>query len=91
MMSNGQVKIANRKFTNIDHDYSITFDKHAIIKDVTAPDAIKAAEAEVKAPTGFCDLGQISSGEKMFDVIAVIEQVGTVQHLGLKSGDTKAR
>jgi replication factor A1 len=36
LMANGHVKHANKKFTNIMNEYSVTFDKHSIVKDLTA-------------------------------------------------------
>lgn len=35
LLSNGNVKSANKKFTNINNEFSITFDRHAIVKDIT--------------------------------------------------------
>ena len=60
LLSNGQIKPANRKFTNIDHDYSISFDKHAIVKDVSGPDIVDTEPRhEEKPEEPLLNLGQI--------------------------------
>ena len=35
LLSNGIIKASNKKFTNVEHAFSISFDKQGVVKDIT--------------------------------------------------------
>eukprot|EP00349_Pseudokeronopsis_sp_Brazil_P004562 CAMPEP_0202970298 /NCGR_PEP_ID=MMETSP1396-20130829/16270_1 /ASSEMBLY_ACC=CAM_ASM_000872 /TAXON_ID= /ORGANISM="Pseudokeronopsis sp., Strain Brazil" /LENGTH=188 /DNA_ID=CAMNT_0049698709 /DNA_START=518 /DNA_END=1086 /DNA_ORIENTATION=+ len=71
IFSNGQIKIANKKFTSINNDYCINFDKNAKIEE--SPDDASIQEVAFN----FVSIDEINDIEqsKSIDTIGVITQV----------------
>ena len=86
LISNGQIKYANKKFTNFDNEFSITFDKHAIVKDITEACQEEGKDMVEDTPISrdLCiesvqNLTQIynrnQDSKQRCDLLAVVEQV----------------
>ncbi|TNV71070.1 hypothetical protein FGO68_gene4760 [Halteria grandinella] len=103
IMSNGHVKTANKKFTNISNEFSLTFDKHSIIKDLTAEEdpsaAIDEPETEVKIKEKNENYVKIEDLHRNFDgntqkhwnMKALLLELGCTQTIQLKNGEMKTR
>ncbi|TNV73954.1 hypothetical protein FGO68_gene7306 [Halteria grandinella] len=103
LMSNGHVKTANKKFTNISNEFSLTFDKHSIIKDLTAEEdpsaAIDEPEVEVKIKEKSENYVKIEdlhtnfdgNTQKHWNIKALLLELGCTQTIQLKNGEMKTR
>lgn len=81
-MSSGKLKMANRTYTSIPHQYEITFDKNANIQ--IAPDD-KGIE---KIAFSFVDIAGIASRDPgvIVDVIGIVSEVGSLTNLTSRAG-----
>lgn len=50
LFGNGMIKVSNKKFTHIEHEFNVTFDKMAIIKGFTNP-SCDSAPLEIQKTT----------------------------------------
>eukprot|EP00347_Sterkiella_histriomuscorum_P012018 403370207 len=87
LFSNGQVKIANKKFTSIKNDHCLTFDQNAEISEVQDDNQIKSQ--------GFSfvtlrNIEKVMAGQAI-DVIGVITEISNTSSIPLKSGQNKDR
>lgn len=76
--SNGQVKLANKRFTSIPNDFCVTMDQHAKIEEVVDVDPNKYLR---EVSYNFITIKQISesnTNEALVDVIGVITEVHEV-------------
>ncbi len=82
LISGGQIKIANKKFTSISNDFCITFDKNTTIEEASDDESIGAQ--------GFCfvSIDQINEFEqnRTVDTIGVIINAGTISSFQPKNG-----
>lgn len=87
LFANGQVKLANKKFTSIKNDYCLTFDQNADVAEAEEDGQIK------KQGFSFVGLKQIQEmvQQQAVDVIGVIVEVGQVGNVPLKTGSSKPR
>ena len=80
LFANGQVKMANQKYTSIKNDYSIVFDKQSEIEEVDDDASIQNR--------GFCftTIQEINDFEQMrtIDAIGIITQVGILTQVNIK-------
>jgi len=84
LISKGELRVANKKFTTIAHQYEITFNSSTTVQPV-ADDASTAA-----IPSGhfsFVPIEQIAAMNKddLVDVLGVVTQAGEVQNFVQKS------
>ena len=72
LFSNGQVKLANKKFTSIKNDYCLTFDQNA--------DVLEAEEDNQIKKQGFSFIGlkaiQEMVQQQAVDVVGIVVEVG---------------
>jgi len=78
--ANGQVKMANQKYTSIKNDYSIVFDKNSTIEHQPNDVSIMSH--------GFCfnTIAEINRFEQMrtIDAIGCVTQIGTLTQINIK-------
>lgn len=86
-MTNGHIKLANRKFTTIPNDYCITFNESTTFDLVEEDAAISKTGFAFKKINELKDLQTRSS----VDVIGVISDVTPLSQIKLKSGEDKDR
>ncbi len=82
LFANGQVKLANKKFTSIKNDYCLTFDQNADVAEAEEDNQIK------KQGFSFVGLKQVQEmvQQQAVDVIGVLVEVGPVGNVPLKTG-----
>eukprot|EP00347_Sterkiella_histriomuscorum_P004608 403359819 len=87
LFSNGQVKLANQKFTSIKNDFCLVFDKQADIKEVPDDTSIN------QNGYNFVTVKDILTMEKskVVDIIAVIINPGNLIELQTKAGQNKVK
>ncbi len=87
LFSNGQVKLANKKFTSIKNDYCLTFDQNADVIEAEEDNTIK------KQGFSFVNLKAIQDivQQQAVDVIGVLVDIGQIGNVPLKTGMTKQR
>ncbi|CDW83120.1 replication protein a 70 kda dna-binding subunit [Stylonychia lemnae] len=87
LFSNGQVKLANKKYTSITNDHCLTFDQNAEIVEVDDDSQIKQQ--------GFSFIALKEIEQKMqnqaIDAIGVIVETGPTNSIPLKQGGNKER
>lgn len=85
--SNGQVKLANKRFTSIKNDYCITFGNDALVRRCEEDDEIESVTF------AFTRLDQIESivQQCTLDVIGVILDVGPTSTINLRDGKVKQK
>jgi hypothetical protein len=89
LFGNGMIKASNRKFTQIEHEFCVTFDKMAIIKDF-GPSYVSST-SEIKSATKLNEVKQVEvkSFERIYqewklnncnkrqcDIMGIITQIG---------------
>lgn len=84
-MSNGQVKMANKRFSTIPHDHSLTFNIDSDIQEVH--EYIVGGGTTILGSTyNFTNFQQLKDGQmKMIDLIAVVTEVQPVAQILIKS------
>jgi replication factor A1 len=87
LFSNGQVRIANKKFTSIKNDYCLIFDQNADIAEAEEDNSIKKQGFSFVGLKGIQELVQ----QQAVDVIGIIVEVGQIGNVPLKTGQTKQR
>ena len=80
--SGGRLKIANKKFSNLNAEYEVTFDTNSEIKSAGDDDEIKLAKFEF---VKISELQNRQDGE-MVDVIGIVNRAGECTHLTSKAG-----
>jgi replication factor A1 len=87
LFSNGYVKMANKKFTSVRNDYSITFDTRSLIEPASDDGAISRHSFD------FMPIDQMKEvfQKKTLDVVGIVINVEEKESIKLKSGDQKAR
>ena len=82
---NGMVKLANKRFTSIKHDFCLTFSRDSIVEKCMDDEEIGSIAFS------FTDLGEIESmvQSRVVDIIGVILQVGSVSEINLKDGKVR--
>lgn len=86
-MSNGQVKIANQRYSSVRNDFCIVFDKNATITEVPDDKSI-----EVRG-YNFASMEEITQASriKIVDFIGVLVNVGPMTEIQLKNGQMKGK
>ena len=86
-MSGGLVKQANKKFTSIPHDYSIIFDKNALIVQSDDDERITSSKQD------FIGIDHIwkESAAVYVDFIGIIHHMGSAQRIHTKTGDSREK
>ena len=87
IFANGQVKLANKKFTSIKNDYCLTFGNETEIQEC-------AEDKEISSNGfSFTKLEQLANVfvNATVDVIGVVVDAGQITQLSLKSGERKDR
>jgi len=84
LISKGDIKVANKKFTTIPHEYEITFNSTTVVAPVSEDDS---ASAIPSVHFAFVPIEKIAGMEKdaLVDVLGVIDQAGDVQMFTQKS------
>jgi len=84
LISKGEVKVANKKFTTIAHPFEITFNGTTVVSPVTEDATTRAIPV---AHFSFVPIEKIASMEKdeLVDVIGVVTQASDVQTFTQKS------
>ena len=87
IFTNGTVKIANKKFTSIKNDFSLIFDRNALID---------RAEDDINIETQgfhFFNIRQIEELKEIttIDFIGIVHYVGPITMINLKNGKQKER
>ena len=82
LFSNGSIKIANKRYTSIQNDYCIVFDRNSEIEEVADDEDI------VQQGFSFCSLDEISDFDSMrtIDAIGVITRVDEIKSIQIKGG-----
>ena len=83
--TNGQVKLANKKYTSIKNDYCLTFDQNTIVQKCDDDLDIK------ETGFSFSSLDQIDSmnGQATVDVLGIVLDVQPTSSITLRNGDQK--
>jgi len=87
LFSNGQVRMANKKFSSLNNDFCIIFDEPANIQEAADDGSITQQAFEFKTIQEVGDAIQIKSA----DVIGIVTMVGEQESIKLKSGEEKTR
>ena len=87
MMSNGSVKMANKKFTSVRNDYCLIFDKRSVIDPASDDGAICRQAFDFTPIAELRDAFQ----KKSIDAIGVVIQCEEKEQIKLKSGQQKSR
>ncbi|CDW72882.1 replication protein a 70 kda dna-binding [Stylonychia lemnae] len=87
LFSNGSVKIANQKFTQIKNDFCLVFDKNADIVEVPDDQSIQEQAFNFISVKDIVNIDR----NKTVDVIAVIHQVSQGVDIQTKSGLQKTK
>ena len=87
LFSNGNVKMANKKFTSVRNDFSIIFEKTAQINEAKDDGSITTQAFD------FCKIQDILEIVQMktIDCAGIVVQVGEKESINLKSGQQKVR
>ena len=84
-MSNGNVKLANKRYTTIPHDHCLVFDTYSNITEINEE---KARKSIIGNMYNFTSLEQVSESQLfIIDVIGVITSAEPVSQILLKSGE----
>ena len=81
------VKMANKKWSNLNNDFCIIFDKLTSISEVSDDGSISNQAFDFCSIDGLQEIMPM----KTVDVIGVISQLGESESINLKSGGTKLR
>jgi len=87
LFSNGNVKMANKRFTSLTNDFCIIFEKHAGIQEVKDDGSIAKQAFEFKKIATIEEAVQIKS----IDIMGVVCEVREKEEIKLKSGVSKVR
>ena len=87
LMSNGRVLLANRKYSLIDNDFTVNFDKNAEIIEVEDDSSIQDSTFNFKNIMEIQNLPENS----IIDFIGVVHYVGPINEIQLKNGLSKQR
>lgn len=83
--SKGQVKLANRKFTTVQCEYQLSFDKNSEIAEVPDDGSINSQRFHL---VSLDQLGQIAKKNgALVDICAVVKEVGELTEFISKRGD----
>ena len=87
MFANGQVKIANKRYTSIKNDFCLTFGLETEIQECKEDTSIMASGYS------FTKISQLKNCQNSMtvDVIGVIADIGSISSIKLKTGDNKDR
>jgi replication factor A1 len=80
--SGGKIKMANRKFSNVNNDYEVSFDQHSEITPAPEDGQIQQMNYAFKKIA----LIEALPAEANVDVIGVVKQVGPVNEIMSKAG-----
>jgi len=80
--SKGKLKMSNKRFTNLKHEYEITFDKNAVIEECQDDSSIKAINMERTPIASIQDL----PSESTVDIIGIAVEVGSLSEFTSKAG-----
>lgn len=80
--SGGKIKMANRKFSNVDNDYEVTFDQHSEISPAPEDGDIQQMQYSFKKIA----LIEAMPADANVDVIGVVKNVGPVNEIMSKAG-----
>lgn len=87
LMSHGQVKMANQKYAQLDNPYTLLFDRNAEIIEVEDDKAIH--DKNFKFST-IRDMQEMEENT-IVDFIGVVHNVGPINDIFLKNGQSKSR
>eukprot|EP00347_Sterkiella_histriomuscorum_P003463 403364199 len=87
LFSNGSVKLANHKYTQIRNDFTLVFDKNADIVEV--PDDLSIQEKGFNF-LGIKDIMTVEKN-KIIDIIGILHQIGPLQEVQTKAGHNKEK
>ena len=86
-MSNGRVLMANRKYSLIDNDFTVNFDKNSEIIEVDDDSSIQDSSLHFRNILEIQNLTENS----VVDFIGVVHYVGPINEIQLKNGMSKQR
>jgi replication factor A1 len=91
LISNGTVKLANKKFSNVKCDYNIILEKESEVTEVSGVDTNIPDQA-----FDFVQISQLESGPEgnvrsTIDIIGVVLDVSEQESINLKNGISKVR
>jgi replication factor A1 len=87
LMSNGMVKVANKKYSIIDNDFWLNFDRNAEIIEVDDDDTIHDTSYNFKTIKEIQEMPENS----IVDFLGVVHNVGAINTIQLKNGNDKER
>jgi ssDNA-binding replication factor A large subunit len=87
LMANGHVKQANKKYSLLNNDFSINFDRNAEIVEVEDDETIKDKAFDFRLIKDIQDFPENS----IVDFIGIVHHVGPINDIYLKNGSTKQR
>ena len=87
VFANGQVKMANKKYTSIKNDFCLTLGNETEIEECGED---KNIQNNGFSFTKIKDLAQAVAGSSV-DVIGIVFDIGPISALKLKSGESKER
>jgi replication factor A1 len=85
--SKGQIKVANKAYSTLKHNYEITFEEDSLIEEVTTADA---AEIATEMRFNFTRIRDLSSRSMpcTVDLIGVVKDVRVTSSVQTKQGDS---
>lgn len=85
--SNGQVKLANKRFTSIKNDYCLTFSKDSICEKCAEDEEIQSVSFTF---TGLDSIEELVQSHTV-DVIGVVLEVGPSSSINMKDGKVREK
>ena len=85
--TNGQIKMANQRFSSIRNDFSLVFDKNTMIKPTDDDEKIQSQAYSFTVLHQILDI----TGQRTLDFIGIVHFCGQVKDKSLRNGTSKAQ